>query len=167
MIRRALPAGLSARTTPAMQAAVAWAQGRSQREQILLGTLAVLAAATLFWFLIPRPLLEARATAIDRIDSYETIKSRLTGQTPVAGAPAVATGSLEQVVPARATEFGLTPTLTREDGALVVTVTDARYDAVVPWLAALESQQGMTLSRVSMEQRPTPGTINATFRIAE
>lgn len=166
MIRRVIPAGLSTRASPAMAATVAWARERSRREQILLAFFGGFLALTVFWLLIPRPLLEARATAIARIETYETVKARLAGNA-AAGRPAPVTGPIETVLTTRATAVGLAPAVTREDGDLVVSVTDARYDAVVPWLAALEAEQGLTLSRVTIEQRPTPGTVNVAFRIAE
>ena len=156
-----------ARTTPAMQAALAWGRERSRREQILIAFFGGFLALTLFWFAIPRPLLEARATALSRIETYETIKARVAAAGPgAASRVAPASGPIESVITARAAQFGLSPSVERADGGLVVTVSDARYDSVIPWLAALEGEQGAVLSRVRMERGATPGVVNLEFRIA-
>ena len=45
-----------------------------------------------------------------------------------------------------------------------MTVTEARYDSVVPWLAGLEAA-GATLSSVRIDRGSQPGAVNVSVRV--
>ena len=155
------------RVTPAMAAAV-WMRERSRREQVLIAFFGGFVLLTLFWFAVPRPLLEARSNAMARIETYEAIKARVSN----AGAGAVVAplpdGPVETTLAIQASTFALTPSsLTRQGGDIVIALNDARYDSVVPWLAALEGGGAVSITEVKMQSRPVPGMVNVELRVRE
>ncbi len=155
-----------ARASPAVANAVAWTRERSRREQIMIAFLGGLVLATLFWFAIPRPLLEARADAIDRITAYENIKARVA----LGGAGAVVAplpeGPLESAIAVHASTFGITPTNMAVDGDDVrVTLTAARYDSVVPWLSALEATGQASIAEARMTKGQAEGMVDVAMTV--
>ncbi|QTN20487.1 type II secretion system protein M [Brevundimonas sp. AJA228-03] len=153
------------RASPALDAATAWYAGRSRREQILLAVLGGLLTVAVLWLLILRPLLDARATAIDRIAAYETVMVRIRTAGPIAPTAASLSGPLETAIPAQAATFGIIPASVTPDGdAATVTVTEARYDSVIPWLAGLEAS-GATLSSVRIDRGSQAGAVNVSVRV--
>jgi general secretion pathway protein M len=147
-----------------LDVAAVWYAGRSRREQVLLAGLALLLALTVLWLLILRPLLDARASAIGRIADYEKVMVRIRTAGPMA-ASAGLSGPLETAIPAQAATFGIIPaSVTPEGDAATVTVTDARYDSVIPWLAGLEGS-GATLSSVRIDRGSQAGAVNVSVRV--
>lgn len=156
------------RVTPAVSAAAVWMRQRSRREQVLIAFFGGFVLLTLFWFAAPRPLLEARSSAMARIATYESIKARVAA----AGAgPVVAPlpdGPVETALSIQASTFALTPaSVARQGGDIVIAINDARYDSVVPWLAALEGGGAVAVTAVKMQSRPVPGMVNVELRVRE
>ncbi len=160
------PPVIAGRVTPAMRAAQAWVAERSRREQVLIAFFGGFLALTLFWFAIPRPLLEARATALERIASYEGVMGRLRIAGPIsASTAALPEGPIETALPIHAANFGIVPsTVTPQGDAAAVTLNDARYDAVIPWLAALETS-GAAFDEVTIRPGATPGMVAVTLTV--
>lgn len=153
------------RTAPAIAAASTWYAGRSRREQILLGGLAVLLLVATAWLLVLRPLLEARATAISRIAAYETVMVRVRTAGPIGATAQPLTGDLASAIPTQAATFGVIPTVAADGDGARVTVAEARYESVIPWLAGLESA-GAILSEVRIDRGAQPGVVNVSLRVA-
>lgn len=121
-----------------------WFAERSLREKRLLLIMAALLVLTLIWLLLIRPLGDALSSERQR---HGDAVVRL-GQTAAAvdairqarrsGAPL--TGTLADVVRARAAEAGFAVATLNEDGPgrVRVTIAGARPAALVPWLARLE-----------------------------
>ena len=65
------------RAAPAVERANAWLAERWAREGVMLAGLAALGLVVAGWYGVVRPLLEARQTAIARIELYETLQARL------------------------------------------------------------------------------------------
>ena len=156
---------IPARATPAFASAAAWWAGRSRREQALISVLGGLLVVALLWLVMLQPLLEARAAAIGRISAYETVMVRVRTAGPLGPSVQPLTGPLESAIPTQAATFGVIPTVTADGDAASVTVTEARYDSVVPWLAGLEAS-GATLSSVRIERGGQPGVVNVTLRVS-
>lgn len=157
---------LLTRATPAFEAASVWMAARSRREQVLIAVGGGFVAVVLLWLLILRPLLDMRETSIARIAAYEQVMVRVrTGGPPTGPAAPPLSGPLEQAIPTQAAAFGIVPaSVTPEGEAAVVTLAEARYDSVVPWLAGLEAS-GATLSSVRIDRGTQPGAVNVTVRI--
>ena len=153
------------RASPALDAATTWYAGRSRREQILLAVLGGFLTVAVLWLLILQPLLDARAAAIGRIAAYETVMVRVRTAGQVGPTTAALSGPLATAIPAQAATFGIIPASVTPDGdAATVTVTEARYDSVIPWLAGLEAS-GATLSSVRIDRGSQPGAVNVSVRV--
>lgn len=153
--------------SPALDSAAAWMASRSRREQVMIAFLGGLVVIALVWLAVLRPLLEARATAIGRIAAYEQVMVdvRTAGGTVSTSTPALS-GPLQEAIPVQAATFGIVPTITGDDSSADVTVTGARYDAVIPWLAALEAS-GATLSSVNIRRGASEGVVDVTLRVQQ
>jgi len=155
---------LMTRPVPGLDAAAAWYAARSQREQILLAGLGVLLAGTVLWLLMLRPLLEARTASVARIAAYEEVMVRVRTAGPPGPMVAGLDGPLETAIPNQAATFGVVPTVTMDGDVATVTVSEGRYDSLIPWLSALEAS-GAVLSSVELQRGSQPGAVNATLRV--
>jgi general secretion pathway protein M len=155
---------LMTRPVPGLDAAAAWYAARSQREQILLAGLGVLLAGTVLWLLMLRPLLDARAASVARIAAYEEVMVRVRTAGPPGPMVAGLDGPLETAIPNQAATFGVVPTVTMDGDVATVTVSEGRYDSLIPWLSALETS-GANLSSVELQRGSQPGAVNATLRV--
>lgn len=152
--------------SPAFDSAAVWMAGRSRREQVMIAFLGGLIVVAVLWLGVIRPLLDARQTAIGRIAAYEQamVDVRVSGGViaPTAGL----SGPLQAAIPTQAATFGIVPTVTGDDTTAEVSVTGARYDAVIPWLSALEAS-GATLSSVNIRRGASDGVVDVTLRIVQ
>ncbi len=155
---------LLTRSSPAIDAAAAWYAGRSRREQVLLAGLGVLLVGAVLWLLVLRPLLDARAASVARIAAYEEVMVRVRTAGPPGPMVAGLDGPLETAIPTQAATFGVVPTVTMDGEAAIVTVSEGRYDSLIPWLSALEAS-GAVLSSVELQRGSQPGAVNATLRV--
>lgn len=153
--------------SPALDSAAAWMAARSRREQVMIAFLGGLIVIAVVWLAILRPLLDARATAIGRIAAYEQVMVDVrTAGGAVATSTAALSGPLPEAIPVQAATFGIVPIVTGDAGSAEVSVTGARYDAVIPWLAALEAS-GATLSSVTIRRGASEGVVDVTLRIIQ
>ena len=152
--------------SPALDIAAAWMASRSRREQAMIAFLGGLIVIAVVWLALLRPLLGARATAIGRIAAYEQVMVDVRTAGGVVGPTAPLSGPLQESLPVQAATFGIVPTITGDDGSADVSVTGARYDAVIPWLAALEAS-GATLSSVNIRRGASEGVVDVTLRVLQ
>ncbi|WP_425992509.1 type II secretion system protein GspM [Brevundimonas sp. TWP2-3-2] len=152
--------------SPALDNAAAWMMSRSRREQAMIAFLGGLIVIAIVWLAILRPLLDARATAIGRIAAYEQVMVDVRTAGGMVGPTASLSGPLQTAIPTQAATFGIVPTLTGDDSSAEVSVTGARYDAVIPWLAALEAS-GATLSSVNIRRGASEGVVDVTLRVLQ
>lgn len=152
--------------SPALDNAAAWMASRSRREQAMIAFLGGLIVIAVVWLALLRPLLGARATAIGHIAAYEQVMVDVRTAGGVVGPTASLSGPLQESIPVQAATFGIVPTITGDDGSADVSVTGARYDAVIPWLAALEAS-GATLSSVNIRRGASEGVVDVTLRVLQ
>lgn len=152
--------------SPALDNAAAWMASRSRREQAMIAFLGGLIVIAVVWLALLRPLLGARATAIGRIAAYEQVMVDVRTAGGVVGPTASLSGPLQESIPVQAATFGIVPTITGDDSSADVSVTGARYDAVIPWLAALEAS-GATLSSVNIRRGASEGVVDVTLRVLQ
>ena len=150
----------------ALDSAAAWMASRSRREQAMIAFLGGLIVIAIVWLAILRPLFDARATAVGRIAAYEQVMVDVRSSGGVAAPTASLSGPLQTAIPTQAATFGIVPTVTGDDGSAEVRVTGARYDAVIPWLAALEAS-GATLSSVNIRRGASEGVVDVTLRVLQ
>ena len=153
--------------SPALDNAYVWMAGRSRREQVMIAFLGGLIVVAILWLGILRPLLDARQTAIGRIAAYEQVMVdvRAAGGV-VAPSSNSLSGPLQAAIPTHAAAFGIIPTVTGDDTTAEVSVTGARYDAVIPWMASLEAS-GATLSSVNIRRGASDGVVDVTLSILQ
>ena len=153
--------------SPALDSAAAWMASRSRREQVMFAFLGGVLMIAIVWLAVLRPLLDARAAAIGRIAAYEQVMVdvRTAGGAVSTSTPALS-GPLQEAIPVQAATFGIVPTVTGDDGSAEVSVTGARYDAVIPWLAALEAS-GAILSSVDMRRGASEGVVDVDLRVVQ
>ena len=153
--------------SPALDNAAAWMASRSRREQALIAFLGGVLVIAVVWLALLRPLLDARATAVGRIAAYEQVMVDVRAAGGAVAAPAAAlSGPLQTAIPTQAATFGIVPTVTGDDVSAEVSVTGARYDAVIPWLAGLEAS-GATLSSVNIRRGAAEGVVDVTLRVLQ
>ena len=153
--------------SPALDSAAAWMASRSRREQALIAFLGGVLIIAVVWLALLRPLLDARATAIGRIAAYEQVMVDVRAAGGAVAAPAAGlSGPLPTAIPTQAATFGIVPTVSGDDASAEVSVTGARYDAVIPWLAALEAS-GATLSSVNIRRGASEGVVDVTLRVLQ
>ncbi|HZV85124.1 MAG TPA: type II secretion system protein GspM [Brevundimonas sp.] len=154
-----------ARALPAVERANVWLAGRSERERLLLIVLALLGIAAVGWYGIVQPLLTARQTAFARIELYEGLQARLraapAGVATVPGA-ALPPGPLDEAIRQAAAAQALGAEVAGDAERTGVTIANARFDSVVPFVRALESG-GVIVDDLRMETAGQPGLINLTL----
>lgn len=133
-----------------------WFEGRSLREKRLLLAMAALAVLTLLWAAIIRPVgdglssaRERHADAVIRLGQTEAQVAAL--RDAQRAKPAPLTGTLADVVRARADAAGFALSSLDQDGAdqVRVGIQSARPGALVAWLARLE-RSGILVGAVTM-----------------
>lgn len=152
--------------SPALDNAAAWLASRSRREQALIAFLGGVLVIAIVWLAILRPLFEARATAVGRIAAYEQVMVDVRTAGGVVAPTTSLSGPLPTAIPVQAATFGIVPTVTGDESSAEVSVTGARYDAVIPWLAALEAS-GATLSSVNIRRGASEGVVDVTLRVLQ
>jgi general secretion pathway protein M len=156
------------RANPRIETALArfdrWWQGLTQRERVMVGTLAALIAGVVLVYGVVKPVQAARAQARADIRQAETLMARVraagrlesTPQTIVAGPP-------QTIVANAAGAAGLQPTVTPSGNGVTATLKDAPYPAVVNWLSQVARTSTVGVRRVAMQRGATSGRVNATI----
>jgi general secretion pathway protein M len=144
-----------------------WWSDRSQREQRLLGALAVIGLVALLLVAVVKPLEAARATATAEIRTYDMLAMRLRAAGPGLGA-AVRRGPPATVVAASAGATGVNvQRVEPEGGRLTVVLADAPFDAVLRFVADLERTSALRVAEARIEQSNSgPGLVTARFVMA-
>ncbi len=151
----------------AWQKTLAFWQARSSREQWLLGLFAGLLAIWLLSVTVILPVQRARATAVADIRTYEALTSRLrnagtlgtpASQVPTSGPPNV-------ILSNTGSQFGIVPVISSDPSGLRVTVSDAPYDSLIRWIAAIEQDSSIRVTRIRLIRRPASGFVSAELMV--
>lgn len=156
---------------PVHRAALAWIESRSLREQRLLQVMGALLVLAVAWYGVALPLMRAREAATARIETAARLQSRVlsapAGASAGAAAPAAIEGGLAEVVTQRAAAVGLATAAVEESGdALSFSIDNARYDAVIPFVAALEGVDGAVIQSLSIEAAGPPGLVRVRMQMS-
>ncbi|WNO54792.1 type II secretion system protein GspM [Stakelama saccharophila] len=145
----------------------AWWRALSQRERVLLGTLAVLVAAVVLVFGVVKPIQAARADAIADIRTYETLNARIraAGTLTTAQAPR-RTGTPESIVAAAASAVGLSPTTQGTATGIRASVAAAPYDAVVRWVDDVTRSSALSVTNAKISRSEGAGRVDAVVDFA-
>lgn len=142
-----------------------WGQ-RTPRERVLLAAMVVAALGYLGFAAVARPMLAARAGALQSIARSDMALARL-ATAPDAALPAVSSDQpVSAVVTETATEFGLAiRRIEPEADGARLTIHDAAFDDVLRWIEALETRHGLQVVAVRMDRGPEPGTVGADLTV--
>lgn len=151
---------------PALDAALirfdGWWSGRSRREQVMLGVLALLLAGVVLVFGVVKPLQAARASALQDIRTYETLTARIRAAGTLSSSqPQRRQGSPNDVILGSAPSFGLTATVAPLPGGARATIGDGSYESVLAWLADLSASSSLRVTRVDIRRDAAPGRVSA------
>ncbi|MBD8678172.1 type II secretion system protein GspM [Sphingomonas sp. CFBP 13720] len=140
-----------------------WWQGLSQRERVLVGTLAALLAGVVLVYGVVKPVQASRAQARADIRQAETLMARIRAAGRLETAPPVqAAGPPQTIVATAATAAGLQPTLAATGGGVTATLVDAPYPAVVTWLNDVARTSTLGVRRVTLQRGSASGRVNGT-----
>jgi general secretion pathway protein M len=141
-----------------MSEVVMWWRGRSGREQAMLAILGALVLGLALWFGVVSPLVRARAAADARLEraiaqgaAVDRALAELAGLRKGDSATA-ARIPVEAAVTGSASAAGIVPERveTEASGAVQVILKDAAANAVFPWLLALQREQGVAASHLTV-----------------
>ena len=139
--------------------------GLSRREKMLM--LAALPLVVLFagYRFVWMPLNEARMAARAEIRGYQTLieAAENQGNQPAeVESVAVVTTPLATRITASAELAGVLVRRLEPEGAVVrVSLDDAPYDAVINWVAAMETDAAIALVAIELDRRTAPGIVAA------
>jgi len=142
-----------------------WWQGRSSREQLLLGVLAALAISWALIVLVIQPIWTLRREAIVNLQTYEALNARLRAGATIGGGVAQRQGSPAAILSASATAFGLAPQITPDRDRFRAVLTDAPYEEVMRWVADVERTSPLRFETMRLQRRPAKGFVSAEFQV--
>ena len=133
-----------------------WWNGRSRREQVLLGVMGALVAGFLLWFGVAAPLQAAAASARDHLAQaradealVDAVAERVAaqGQAPSASSAA---GPVDRVVADTAAVAGLQVVRVEAAEGGVQAVVSGPSTSILPWLAFLAREQGVAARHLTL-----------------
>lgn len=133
-----------------------WWNGRSQREQILLGVMGALVAGFVLWFGLAAPLRSAAASARDHLAQAradEALVDAVVAQVAAQGqapAPPSAVGPVDRMVADTAAVAGLQVVRVEAAEGGVQAVVSGPSTSILPWLAFLAREQGVTARHLTL-----------------
>lgn len=142
-----------------------WWAGLSLRERVLVGVLATLLGLAVLIYGVVKPLQAARADAIADIRGFETLNARIRAAGTLVTAPQPqADGPIEAQVAAAASRAGVSAAIVPAGGGGArATIADARYDALIAFLADARQSSGVGITRADITRLPTSGHVAATI----
>jgi general secretion pathway protein M len=138
-----------------------WWSGLTQRERVLVAVMAGLIGVVVLVYGVVRPLQDARASARADIRTYETLNARIRAAGTLQPQGERRTGSPAEIVGAAAQAQALQPVIETTPDGVRATLIEARYDAVLNWIAEVSRSSGLAATRVEMVRRPEPGMVQA------
>ena len=111
------------------------------------------------------PINEARTGALAEIRGYqslfEAMENKRNQPVAVAAVAVVTTPLATRITDSAALGEVLVRRLEPEGALVRVTLDDAPYDAVIKWIAAMETDAAIALVAVEMDRRTAPGIVAA------
>lgn len=140
-----------------------WFGNRTPSERALLMALASMLALVLIVFAIYRPLRDARAQAVEDIQTYETLASNLRAAGPdIARLKSMQRGDPPTVLRSTANNYGLVPTQVNAAGAMTEAVfANVDFGRTVQWLAQIEQVSDLRVAEARFDRGTTAGLVNA------
>ncbi len=153
---------------PYWQRSRQWWSQLSLREQILLGTLASVAAFAILLIGVIVPLRDVRAEARADIRNAELLEARLRAGGDLGKLGRVRRGTASAIVTDSAAAANLTiQRIEPEAGNTRVVLADASFEQVMTWIAELEQTSRLRVVEADIERKPSPGVVSASVMLAD
>lgn len=153
-----------------IEAAGQWWLSRSPRERVMLSVMSLVVLAVVGWYGVAAPLMELSKASRERVELASTQLARLrtlAGSRPAAPA-APGAGTAQTLVEAAAGKTGVSIARRRQDanGRFTIWVSTIDARALLPWLASLEREGGVTVTDFTAS-RLDNGAIEAEITFAK
>lgn len=133
----------------------------SPRERVLVGGLLPVVVGVALWQLVWQPIQNRRAALVSEIQILRQIEAAALATDPAATPDPIRTEPLAARVTRHARTAGLDLSRLDPEGARMrVTLSDAGFDDLIGWIAALE-QDGVLTTAIQIDRRPAPGQVAA------
>lgn len=148
-----------------------WYAGREPGEQKIVALLAAASVLTLLWLGVWQPVAQWRAEADNRYQNAQKTLSFLTAnkdqlEASVSQGGNTANRSRLRLITQAANARGLKLNRVQPegDGSVSVVLQDQSFNDVLAFTAALAENNGIAVSRASIDGSGTPGRVNAQIR---
>lgn len=152
----------------------AWWAGLASRERVILMAGMLVLASLLAWLAIIEPLADSRASLSKEVaglsaDHYwmqqvaPEVRRRSSSQAG-AGTAGVGNGSVLTLVEVSANASGIRSAMTRvqpEGQGARLWFDSVSFDALMSWLAELETRQNLNISQLAVDAGSEPGLVSA------
>lgn len=140
---------------------------RTPRERALIGGAGALLLLWAVVALIWQPLWDSRAGLVADLMRADQMLARAQRLPPPSGAaPVTDDRPLSVIATTTAGDMGLQVRRLQPQGdAVQVTLDDEPFDIVLLWIAALEGDNGLRLTDLTLTRSPAPGTVTATLTL--
>lgn len=146
-----------------------WYAAKESGEQKILAAVAAIVVLSLLWLLLWKPITDWRDVADNRFQTAQTNLAWMKANEQRARASAdVAspTGAERSLVPlltraAQSLDLKLNRLQPRSDGGVTVAIEEQTFDNVLAWIAGLQENNAITVSKVSINHKDLPGLVDA------
>lgn len=150
-------------------AAGRWYQAKDPGEQRILKVVAAIILASLLWLLLWKPITDWRDVEDNRLQTAQATVAWMQANEQRARASAgVASpaGDGRSLVPlltraAQSLDLKLNRLQPRSDGGVSVAIEGQKFDNVLAWVASLQENNAVTVSKVSINHKDVPGLVDA------
>ncbi|MEO6153959.1 MAG: type II secretion system protein GspM [Croceibacterium sp.] len=153
------------RLEPYWRRSTAWWSERSLREQVLLGSLAVVGIFALLLVAVIAPLRSIREDARAEIRNAALLEARIQTAGPeLTLRGTVRRGTASAILTDSAAAAGVSIQRIEPDGADTrVVLGDAAFDQVMKWIANVEQSSRLRVVQAQIERKAAPGIVSATI----
>ena len=146
-----------------------WYKAKEPSEQKILAIVAFIVVFSLLWLLLWKPITDWRDIADNRFETAQATLSWMQANEQRARASAdVAspTGADRSLVPlltraAQSLGLKLSRLQPRSDGGVTVSIEGQTFDNVLAWIAGLQDNNAVVVSKVSINHKDVPGLVDA------
>lgn len=146
-----------------------WYQAKERSEQKILAIVAAIVVFSLLWLLLWKPITDWRDVSDNRFQTAQTTLSWMQANEQRARASAdVASpsGAERSLVPlltraAQSLDLKLNRLQPRSDGGVTVAIEGQTFDNVLAWIAGLQENNAISVTKVSINHKDEPGLVDA------
>ena len=146
-----------------------WYKAKEASEQKILAVVAFIVVLSVLWLLLWKPITDWRDIADNRLETAQATLSWMQAneQRARASADVVSpTGADRSLVPlltraAQSLGLKLSRLQPRSDGGVTVSIEGQTFDNVLAWIAGLQDNNAVVVSKMSINHKDVPGLVDA------